>query len=143
MFVPRVPRTKGNGENDQLSRICVSDTLQGCIDSILASHIHSELMRCRTYNETELELYVYEVSSEIPSDVIIQTEELANSGYVYDATRTREKWLLSPTRMKPHSILEVTNVAESFQWLDFADFSFEDFPFQIEYEVKECQLTNV
>lgn len=139
-FVPRVPKTAGNGENNSIPRICISDTLRGCINSILSSHIHNELMRCRARNETNLDLYVYEVNSEIQSNEIIRTEELIESGHVLDATRTGEMWILSPIKMKLHSVLEVTNVEESFQWLDFADFSFEGFPFQIEFKVKREQL---
>lgn len=137
MFIPRVPDTRGGGENDRQPRICVSETLRGCINGILSCHIHYELMRCRGLGKTELELFVYKPASDIPDDALIQTGQLVNSRFVQDAERTGEKWIVSPTKMKLHSVLEVTNVEESFPWLDFADFSFEDFPFQIEYKVKE------
>ena len=137
LFVPRIPKTAGNGENKEVPRICLSETFRGCIDAILSSHIHAELMRCRAWNETKLDLFVYTTASEMAKDVIVQSDELVSRGYVLDAKRTKEMWLLCPTKMKLHTVLEVTNVTDSFQWLDFADFSFEEFPFQIEFIEKE------
>lgn len=130
-------------ENTQIPRICVSKTIEGCIKAIIHCHIQPELLRCQIQEKNKLLLYVYEPSTFLSNEYILSSKTIKEKKYVNDADRTHEIWILKPIKMKLHTVLEVINVKESFDWLHYADFYGEDdFPYQLQYQtlIKENQV---
>lgn len=132
-FVPRIPPTAGN-EDLTIPRICVSPTINGCIQAIISCHIHEALDQCRRGHQQEVYVYVYTPSEVVPEAAIVETNELHEKKLVFDALETEEMWITQPVTMKLDHVLRVTNVEESFEWLDYADFGFDGFPYQVELE---------
>ena len=133
-FTPRVPETRGFGEEETIARICMSVAYEGCIQAILRCHIQEELETCEENGETELLLYVYEPNATISADDIVSNEVLIHNHWARDAAETKEVWITQPVTMKHHKTLRITNVTESFGYLQYADFGFEDFPYQVKWE---------
>lgn len=133
-FIPRVPETKGLWEEGETPRICMSLAYAGCIQAILRCHIQEELETCEENGETELLLYVYEPSEAVSSNHIVSNEVLIHNNWVRDAAETKEVWITKPVTMKHHKTLRITNVVDSFGYLQYADFGFEDFPYQVKWE---------
>jgi len=143
LFTPRIPQTASPRENKQIPRICLSETFEGCIKAIIHCHIHPELLRCQNQDKDELFLYVYEPATFLSNEYILDSQKIKEKDYVHDVDRTHEVWILKPTKMKLYTVLEVTNVKESFDWLHYADFYGEDdFPYQLQYQTltKENQV---
>lgn len=143
LFTPRIPKTASLWENKKIPRICLSETIEGCIKAIIHCHIQPELLRCQNQDKDKLLLYVYEPETSPSNEYLLTSKTIKEKKYVNDADHTHEVWILKPTKMKLHTILEVTNVKESFDWLHYADFYGEDdFPYQLQYQTltKENQV---
>lgn len=133
-FIPRIPETRGFGEEETIARICMSATYEGCVQGILRCHIQDALATCEENEETELFLYIYEPDETVSSNHIVSNEVLIQNNWVKDAAETKEVWITKPVALKHHKTIRITNVTDSFGYLEYADFGFEDFPYQVKWE---------
>ena len=78
LFVPRIPETRAECEDDQTPRICVSDSIKRCS---MAIYGETRPLRPKTY-------FVYELRANVVKPTDWQ---------VPDQYRTNEHWILSPT----------------------------------------------
>lgn len=80
-FIPRVPDSRTSDEDDEIERVCFSDSIQNCIRGI-----SGRLMQ----KSGEIIVYKYEIEVESPN--IISWEKLYEEGLVNDAALTHEYW---------------------------------------------------
>lgn len=107
-FVPRVPESRMEGEDGKIPRICLSKTIEGCINAapwgysqISYRHPH-EVFRLYSFDETK-----------IPVNNILDTRAIYNCGYVDDAIFTKEIWVLKQNLI-PDSV-SYFKIGDSFE----------------------------
>lgn len=102
-FIPRIPSSAGKGENKTIPRICMSDSIEKCIQ---ASPIISDLLDGETHI---IKVYKYRVNKR-NADKIVGPKTLFNKKLVPDALENNEFWCLKPITME--SELYVVNKIE-------------------------------
>lgn len=85
-FIPRVPEFRAYDEDNKTERICLSDSIGGCLSAIPDSLYHTD-------EYTKLTIYECDI------DDYINYEELYKYGMVPDAYVTHEYWCLKPIWM--------------------------------------------
>lgn len=118
-FSPRVPETRMLGENYKIKRICLSRTIEGCINA--APWGYSQIAY-RNLNEV-FRLYSFD-SSKIPINNIIDTRAIYNCGYVDDAKFTKEVWVVNQTLI-PNKI-EYFKIGENIEEENVDVISYKD-----------------
>lgn len=118
-FIPRVPKRRAPGEDDRIPRICVSDQLLNCINSM---PFGPQALKDMESFGISIVIHAYYLKG----DKIITTDEVAK--YVPDAEYFQESWLLTA----PTSIRRIDYRIENMQFdqsdggaliLLFADFT--------------------
>ena len=84
LFIPRIPKTRANFEDGITKRICLSTSIEGCLNAMAEKPYR--------YN-TKLTIYQCDVED------FVRYDELYLSGKVYDACLTQECWYLKPLVM--------------------------------------------
>lgn len=107
-FEPRIPDCRMMGENEDIKRICLSKTIEGCINA--APWGHDQLVY-RKENEV-FRLYSFN-DRKIPKENKLCSRELYHRGYVDDAVYTKEIWVLNQT-LKPTKI-QYFKIGEMFE----------------------------
>ena len=94
-FTPRVPKLTLPDEDRSVKRICFSDSILGCMNSVSEVNIEDK------YEEDGFLLAVlYCIDPrDLPSSSLITPEELYERDLVSDAPVTREYWCTAPFRM--------------------------------------------
>lgn len=88
---PAVPRSAAKEEERSIRRVCLSTTVEHCIEALGVEH--RELC-------TGAELLVREVPIEnLYSKILVTPDILFKKGYVPDALETKEHWYLAPVKM--------------------------------------------
>lgn len=100
LFKPIIPDITYQLENKSISRICLSDSIAGCLTAVPWGGRKLENTSCFFHELTDGEILlifkVYEFESEkISSQNIISTNELLEKGYVLDACASNEIWVVN------------------------------------------------
>lgn len=96
-FVPRIPESRANEENETIPRVCVSDSLEGCFkghpDAVVDSEYgnFAQLLLEKGISGLLFRVYHFIVDE---ADVMLP-EELLEKGYVPDVLDTNEHWILT------------------------------------------------
>lgn len=98
IFKPQIPTALMQGENKTIPRICLSKSIEGCINA--ASWGHSQIAY-RTENEV-FRLYVFD-EKDILKENFIDSNKLWEDDLVPDAYLTQEIWVVNQN-LKPKSI---------------------------------------
>lgn len=115
-FELRVPRNRLPYEDDTTPRICLSDSIEHCINA--KSGQGQPLYLAKHYG-FRVSLYVYEFdTNDIPSDALIAPDELVDRYHVADAKFNHEYWLLDADI--PYKETRVEFVDGGFIWPDDA-----------------------
>lgn len=116
-FIPRVPESRMIGENASIPRICLSKTIEGCINatpwgySQISYRSPYEVFRLYSFDETK-----------IPINNILDTRAIYNCGYVDDVIFTKEVWIMNQNLI-PDSI-------SYFKIVQFEDINVDIVPFK-------------
>ena len=86
LFIPRVPKSIGKGENNETPRICFSDNIQNCLQAIHATVDFGTIIR------------VY--SGSFLNGEIIFPQKLKDEFNVPDAVENTEYWYTKPIKLK-------------------------------------------
>lgn len=105
-FVPRIPISAGKGENKTIPRICLSDSIDKCIQAIPG------LSELTDGNIHKIRVYKYRVNRG-NCDRIISPRTLYNRKLVPDALENNEYWCLKPITMDSN-IYEVRDIGIEF-----------------------------
>lgn len=97
-FIPRIPKQRAIKEDDTIPRICVADTVDGCVlahpDAVPNIQFAMGLDLLEETGEIGLLFRIYHFWAK-KEDVLFPTE-LTERGLVPDAVDTSEHWLLTP-----------------------------------------------
>ena len=97
-FVPKIPECRMDGENDNIPRICLAKTVEGCLNAAPWGRLQLE-----DRNPYEIfRLYSFD-EAKIPTNNILDTRAIYNCGYVDDAIYTKEVWIVNQ-KLKPDNI---------------------------------------
>ena len=100
-FTPRIPNTMMEDENNCIERICLSNSISGCITSAPWGNRHIEDFPDKAV------FRVYEFSEDdIEEGNLIRPEKLYENDMVRDADITNEHWVINQT-LKPKRIFYV------------------------------------
>lgn len=102
-FIPRVPKRRAPGEDDRIPRICVSDRLLNCINSMPSG---PQVLKDMESFEISIVIHAYYLKG----DKILAPDEVAK--YVPDAEYFQESWLLTA----PTSIRRIDYRVENMQF---------------------------
>lgn len=125
VFSPRIPASRMKTEDATTKRICVADSIEGCLTaSPFGAHYLSESLL-----ETDDCIKVFVIDTEklgLTSAEVISPDDLYQSGKVEDAYLTGEHWLLKDITIpeEDHSILKITGMHD------------EDWKLLIPYDIK-------
>ncbi|MFA9560685.1 hypothetical protein ACERII_25750 [Evansella sp. AB-rgal1] len=96
-FVPRIPEARQEGEDDSIKRICVADSIEGCLSAMpISSDVSLEPNKTYPfcyYTVYELEAPNYIKGSRDKTTTIISNEQLIEQKLVPDAKITEEHWI--------------------------------------------------
>lgn len=112
-FVPRIPRERASGEDELQKRICVSTTLTGCVKAApliwyqMYTYVNAEYYDPYTHmsrlttlldheNKVGCLVKVYEFKLE--EKELIAPNLLKENGWVPDADKTNEHWIMKATK---------------------------------------------
>ena len=126
-FIPRIPKKHASGEDKAQKRICVSDTLEGCIQAApsiwyyIHDYINTEyffpywhmkrLTILLEHNEKVGYLFkVYEFVLE--ESQLISPEVLKKNEWVPDAHKTNEHWITKATKPNQSYFILIQNTRE-------------------------------
>ena len=108
-FIPRIPRVRTKGEDDSINRICVSPTINGCLNGepYISYHMfnypdmeffcpHQAMDQMTTLIDHEEQTgYLYKVYEfDIDKSKIIKPEFLFENKLVPDALFSKEHWIV-------------------------------------------------
>lgn len=101
LLIPRIPESSGENEDKTIPRICVSTGIKKCMIGL-------------GYHGTKypLIMYVYKINrNSIPEENIVTNKEIIQNGYVKDADKSNEHWIINQSIKldEPETILYYTN----------------------------------
>lgn len=88
-FVPRVPESHEYGEDNKTKRICFSDSIEGCLDSIGENKL-PDIITGKT------KIIVWEKVFSISDSELVDWKYLYENDLVCDAAMTHEYWYKKP-----------------------------------------------
>jgi hypothetical protein len=107
LFIPRVPKNPMNGEDEIYKRICFSDSVTGCINSI------GKVLE--PYDNTDsVTIIVWEKEVDLLDKNLISWRRLYEDNLVPDAAITHEYWYLEKTCIDG-AYYQVMNVKETME----------------------------
>lgn len=106
MFVPRIPHNSETGEDNTQARICLSDSIEGCINAMESQH-------SIVSNEQIIPIVVWEKEFSFDDPFLRDWKFLYEQGLVPDAALTHEYWYLTSIHMKG-SHYKIINYSEAF-----------------------------
>lgn len=107
-FKPEIPLNRGAEEDAVHERICLSDSIEGCLSSVSwgGNHLEEQVI-CRLSNKTTsliVRVYVFDTES-ILSENLITPKQIIENGWVEDAGITHEHWVVNQTLIPESSFL--------------------------------------
>lgn len=146
-FVPRIPEYRASGEDNSIKRVCVSDSIEGCMMEYTCTMDIVRDIYCREEGlSRRIRVYTFD-SNDINEDNFMKTEKLLERKLVPDALTSKESWIIQ--KIKPKSCFDIFDieyeidesyirplslrniiVAREFESdFDVADYSWESMPF--------------
>lgn len=121
---PRIPKSAAIGENENIPRFCVSNSIEGCLTSVIWGLY--ELSKGDVFRILEIDLDSYS------EDNIIHPNELVDNDLVCDAEVCGETWIInSDVKIISHRDVVVTDIiTEQCGWEGFEGYdviSYVDF----------------
>lgn len=119
VFVPRVPETRADSENDTIKRICFSRTVEGALSAMPDGGYRLD----ETIYKFDCLIKVFQLDTEklnISPKNILEPEYLYERDYVRDALETEEYWILEDVVIPREDveILEIINYdMDSFDYV--------------------------
>lgn len=105
-FIPKIPGNPEFGEDESICRICLSDSIEGCINAA-----EDKLWDKQKNNITTI--IVWEKQFDLSDEKLKSWEYLYENNLVSDAALTHEYWYLDQLNMKG-SFYEILNVSEAY-----------------------------
>ena len=94
---PRIPDSSPSLEEHTTKRVCVSNSVQGCIIAIPDHNADWNSQRKKMLSHG----YIYAIrKSDIPSSHFVDNSEIVKKRLVFDANITEESWITQPVLMK-------------------------------------------
>lgn len=126
-FVPKVPKSILNGENDRINRICIAREIKDCINAISyydsINFLYSSIEDNEVLSGNRL-LKVYEF--EINEDNDLLRDFVKISGYVPDAISNREYWYMGNLTPIKSYIINITDyICNDELWVNCSDVKYE------------------
>lgn len=90
-FIPRVPNSTGEGEDKNTARICLTPSVEKCIQAVGTAY---------RWLRTGERFTVYEADISLASEKLTRPDELNLRGLVPDSMENEEYWYLSSLTMK-------------------------------------------
>lgn len=105
-FTPRIPKNRIQGEDDSIERVCVSDSIEGCLSSMPrgGKNLHE------TIDATNGVYRLFRINTEklgIEEENILTPETLYNRNLVIDSILTGEYWITSPFKVPNEDVLYI------------------------------------
>lgn len=121
LFIPRIPDIRLSGENDDILRICFSETIEGCI-SAMPNGVGA-IKGLLDLRETEIAFngaYLYEIDlRDIKQENILTPDELQNKRLVPDAIHTGEYWIINQkVKCKKAKLIQVRDITTMIKFLN-------------------------
>lgn len=104
-FIPKIPDNTIRGENESIARICLSDSIEGCLN---AAEDHMGIFD----KENRGVIMVWEKEFSLEDPKLITWMELYEEGLVPDAAITHEYWYLQNVFMNG-SLYEIKNTKDA------------------------------
>ena len=82
VLTPAIPESAGNGENKEIKRVCLTDSVEHCFQAIAS---------CNREIRKGAKFIIKEVDVE-KDELLITPDFLFNEGYVPDALENNEYW---------------------------------------------------
>lgn len=112
VFKPRVPEyldrydpEDKNFENDTTPRVCLSPSIEGCLNGIMVNMPRVNVMPAKSTR-----FYVYIPEKPFHEYKHKTNKELIRDKDIFDASVTQEVWILEPVRMKLYGVIEIDSV---------------------------------
>lgn len=93
ILTPTIPESAGNGENKDIKRVCLTDSIEHCMQAIAS---------CNREVKKGAKFIVKEVDVE-ESELLIAPDFLFNEKYVPDALENNEYWYLDNLKAKVYT----------------------------------------
>ena len=92
-FSPRIPESRSPDEDNNIARICASETIEGALSAI--PYGGSELDMTLAHNQWLIKLFIFDTEKlNISENKIMDYNELYEKDLVIDAYETKEYWIL-------------------------------------------------
>lgn len=106
-FIPRIPSETLKDENITIPRICVSSSIEGCLNAVpWGGHYLDYFPECQI-----IRVYVFE------TDNYLTPEELVENKYVADALYNNEFWILD--EIQPLDMFYISNISYTHKVIEF------------------------
>ncbi len=96
IFSPQIPKYHNELENSTVHRICVSDSIEGCVSSInrWIGKFRNNIIEFDSFTEA----WVYEFdTSDIKPENILTPKFIKDNYFIFDAPFTNEHWIIGQT----------------------------------------------
>lgn len=104
-FIPQIPDNTINGEDQSYARVCLSDSIEGCINAAEDKLPFYE-------DEDSAPIIVWEKEFSLSDKNLVKWQYLYENGLVPDAALTHEYWYLDKVRMMG-SFCEIENIHDA------------------------------
>lgn len=99
MFFPEIPYRILKGENDEIERICLAESVEGCLTAIGWNFLDTMFQDCMDEETEALRIVILKFDKDrLDKKYLRSPEELDEKGYVPDAYITREWWYELPAK---------------------------------------------
>ena len=96
-FIPKIPQNTATGENESIPRVCLSDSIEGCINAIEDNFGNYE-------DEDRATIIVWESEFSLFDDKLLCWQYLYENDLVPDAALTHEYWYFIKTTLHSYFI---------------------------------------
>lgn len=112
-FIPRIPSIRIEGENSDIPRICFTDSIEHCINSMpMGVMLAKNFIMARNKTKAKPFFYLYYFDeTKIPKEFIKYPCEI--SEYVPDVAYSNEHWCLCPIKCE-FKLIELTELETEF-----------------------------
>lgn len=97
VYYPRIPLSASDGENKAIKRICLSDSIEHCIQAIAAENRPLCIGSCIIVREID--------TDDLNNAKLLRPRELFEKGLVPDALENSEYWYLEPIQFKVYKCI--------------------------------------
>ena len=114
---PRIPSTRLKNEDGNIERICMAESVIGCLTAVNGKDLLTGLLNLERKAKIPALLYLYYIDEEdLNKENYLSNCEIQNKKLVPDADITKEVWLLKSANMK-YKIIHIKDF--SFKIINF------------------------